>query len=84
MNPSTSSNLACSKLLGDLASSFSIKLESGNLPLPSGLGKTPATEKKNDKNKQANTEKNFFRWMGTNVYFLDEWIITGNTAYIRN
>jgi len=49
MNSSTPSNLACSKLHGDLASSFSIKLESGNLPLPSGLGKTPATEKKNQK-----------------------------------
>jgi len=71
MNACTSSNLACSKLLGDLASSYSIKLESGNLSVPSGLGKTPATEKKNNnKNRQANKHrKKLFRRMGTNYLF---------------
>jgi len=69
MNSCTSRNLAsCSKLLADLASSYSNKLESGKLSLPSGLGKTPATEKKhNKKDKQASKqtqEKNFFGGWG--------------------
>jgi len=75
MNACTSSNLACCKLLADLASSYSIKLESGNFSLPSGLGKTPATEKKNIMikiSRQANKHrKKLFRRMGTNIYFLD-------------
>jgi len=41
------------------------------LPLPSGLGKTPATDKKTIKISRQ-TQKKLFRWMGTNVYFLDE------------
>jgi len=74
MNACTSSNLACCKLLADLASSYSIKLESGNLSLPSGLGKTPATEKKTITkiSRQANKHrKKLYRRMGTNIYFLD-------------
>jgi len=72
MNACTSSNLACCKLLADLASSYSIKLKSGNFSLPSRLGKTHATEKKNNnKNKQASkqTQKKSFSADGDQYLF---------------
>ena len=84
MNACTSSNLAYSKVLGDLASSYNNKLESGNLSLPSGIGKTPATEKKNiiKISRQANKhrKKNFFGGWGLISIFLDKSIINVNNA----